>query len=347
MALTDFISSGSAIPAGSALTNVTNQTILPDWYTNAAMQTLANQQAVSARPYATYQGPRVADFTAPQQQGFNMTQGAAGAYQPGLTQATQTTNQAVQQPGALTAAQPLLTQASQSGASGISNYMNPYTDQVVNRIADLGARNLNENIMPALTSKYISAGQLGFGPHTGPASAGTSSGMMTDTARAVRDVSNDILGQQSLALQSGFNNAAGLSQQDLSRQLAAGQTTGSLAATQTGQQLAGGAQQAQLAGLAQQYGLTGANAVTNVGQQQQQLNQQNLNVGYEDFLKQQGYPQQQIDAMMNTMKGMASMVPTATQQQGIVPSGQPAQYAPSTASTIAGGLLGLAGILKG
>lgn len=347
MALSDFISSGSAIPAGSALTAVTNQTVLPDWYTNAAMQTLANQSAVSTTPYQTYQAPRVAGFTPTQQAGFNMTHGSAGAYQPGLAAATGTTNAAVGAPGALATAQPWLAQAGQSGASGIGTYMNPWNEAVTSRIAELGARNLSENILPALQSKYISAGQLGFGPHTGPTSAGAPSGLMTDTARAVRDVNNDILGQQSAVLQSGFNTAAGLAQQDLGRALGVGQTTGSLAGQQIGQQLAGGAQQAQLAGLAQQYGLAGANAVGAVGAREQALNQQNLDVAYQDFLRQQGYPQQQIDAMLATIKGLAPSVPSATTQEGIVPSGQPASYAPSTASTIAGGLLGLAGLLKG
>ncbi len=346
MPVSDFLTTTSGtmqVPMGSAVTDMTNQTVLPSWYTNAAMQTLANQQAVSSTPYAAYQGPRLAGFTGAQQQGFGMTQDAASAFQPGLAQAQQTTNSAMQQPGGLAAAMPWLQQAGQSGAGGIPTYMNPYTEQVVDRIAQLGQRNLSENIMPAIESKFIQAGQLGLGGQRGANAA--PSGMMTDTARAVRDVSNDILGQQSAALQGGWNTAAGLSQADLGRQLNVGQTVGSLAGQQIGQQLAGGAQQATLAGLAQQYGLTGAQAMGGIGQQQQQLNQQNLDIAYGDFLRQQGWDQQQIDAMMNTMKGMSSMVPTATRQSGISPSGAPNTYAPSTASTIGGALLGLAGIL--
>ena len=331
------------MPSGSAATDMTNQTILPAWYTNAAMQTLANQQAVSNNPYAAFQGPRLAGFNGTQRQAFDMTGSAAGAYQPGLATATQTTNNAMAQPGGLAVASPWLTQAGQSGAAGIGQYMNPYMEQVVNRIAELGGRNLTDTLMPAINSKFISAGQLGFGGRDGANAA--PSGMMTDTARAVRDVSNDVLGQQSQALQNGWNTAAGLNQNDLSRQLGVGQTFGNLASQQIGQQLSGGAQQAQLAGLAQQYGLTGAQALGGVGQQQQDLDQKNMEVAYQDFLRQQGYPQQQIDAMMNTMRGMTGMVPTATRQTGISPSGVPAQYAPSTASTIAGGLLGIAGVL--
>lgn len=343
MALSDFITSGTSIPTGSALTAVTNQTILPDWYTNAAMQTLANQNAAGAKPYTPYQGPRVAGFTPGQQQGFGLTNNAATAYIPGLAAATGQNTAAMSSPGALATASPYLAQAGQTSVSNIGRYMNPYNEQVVSRIADLGARNLRESIMPSIESKYISAGQLGFGPRGG---SGTPSGMLTDTARAVRDVSDDVLARQSEALQSGYNTAAGLAGSDLARQLSIGSAAGNLAAQQTGQMTSTAGQAAELAGLAQQYGLTGAGAVTGVGQQQQQLNQQNLDVAYGDFLRQQGYPQEQINNMLNTLKGLQGAVPTATQQEGIVPSGQPAQYAPSTAATIGGILAGIGGILS-
>lgn len=342
MALTDFLTSGSAIPTGSALTSMTNQTVLPDWYTNAAMQAVANQNAVAQRPYTPYQGPRVAGFTPQQQQGFGMTNSAATAYVPGLQQATQATQQNMGAPGAYDAAQPWLSQSGQTSVSNLGQYMNPYTDQVVNRIADLGTRNLRDNIMPALESKYISAGQLAAPAATG---MGTPSGMLTDTARAVRDTSADILAQQTAALQQGYGQATGLASNDLARQLQVGQAAGNLTDAQLRQRLLGASQLGNFAGMEQTYGLQGAQAVAGVGQQQQALNQQNLDVGYGDFLRQQGYPQEQINAMLSTLKGVQGAVPTMTQQEGIQPTGQPAQYAPSTASTIAGGLLGLAGIL--
>ncbi len=48
MGFLDFLTEGKpveAVPVSS-----TQQTILPDWYTNYAMDILANQQAVAARP---------------------------------------------------------------------------------------------------------------------------------------------------------------------------------------------------------------------------------------------------------------------------------------------------------
>jgi hypothetical protein len=377
--------------------------------------------------------------------------------------------------------------------SNIGQYMNPYMESVVNRIGELGTRNLSENIMPQIEGRYIQAGQLGYGGRGG---AGTPSGMMTDTARAVRDTSADILGQQTAALQSGYTQAAGLSAADLARQgqlastagnlaqaqqqalsnigqqqanigaqmgnltqgqqsailaaagqqagigtqlgnlaqgqqqalsnigqqqanigaqmgnltqgqqsailaaagqqagigtqlgnlaqgqqqaltnigtqqanigaqmgnltqgqqsallAAAGQQanigtqSGNLAQTQQQQQLAASGALSGLAGQAQGLGLTGAGALGAVGAQQQQQGQRSLDVAYQDFLRQQGYPQEQINNMLNTFKGVATGVPSATQEQGISPSGVKQEYPASTASQIGGTLTTLAGILK-
>lgn len=505
MALSDFLTEGSQIPAGSAVTSVTKQTALPAWYTNYATQMLSGQQALAANPYPTYQGPRIADFTAAQQQGHALTQQAAGSYQgplstaigaattaagtqalpaaqpyfsaatnlnpsaaaagdfgaarnmtaqgytasglgaaqpmlgtaaginattaaePYLTNAVTSANTAANSGGGLAAAAPYLTAAGRP-TTDVSAYMNPYTSSVVDRIATLGARNLNETIMPGIEGRYIGAGQLGYGPANG---SGTPSGMMTDTARAVRDTSDGILAQQAAALEAGYTNAQQNAQADSARQAnlaatagglgkanqdaqltaagiqanagstlgglessrqgaltALGSTAGGLASGDASRAITAGGQMANignsvagltadqqkllasmgvnvgnlttadantglsgasqlggLASLSQNLGLAGANAITGVGKEQQALNQSNLDVAYQDFLRQQGYPQSQIDAMLKTFQGVSAGVPSATTEEGIVPSGQSAQYQPSTASQIASGLTGAAGLL--
>lgn len=342
MALTDFLSDGAPIPAGSAVKSTTSQTVLPDWYTNYTMQLLANQQAASAMPYQTAPMPRVAEFTPAQQQGFQMTGQAATAYQPGLTAATGATQNAMGQ-NAMGAASPYFTKAGGTSVDNISGYMNPYTDQVVNRIGELAGRNMRENLLPALESKYISAGQLGFGPGGG---MGAPSGMMTDTARALRDTQEATLAAQSQALQQGYTQAAGLAAGDLSRQAELGSAVGSLAGSDITRQLQGASQMADMAGLAQKYGLAGADAVTATGNQQQAQGQKNLDAAYADFLAQRGYPQEQINNMVSTLKNVQGAVPTATTENGIVPLNYQQQYAPSTAATIAGSVGAIASTLK-
>lgn len=345
MAYTDFLNNGQ-IPSGSAATSTTSQTILPDWYTNYAMQMLSNQNAVSAKPLSLFQGPRVAEFSPTQQQGFNMTGQAATAYQPALNAATQGTQAALNAPGSLSAAQPYFNQAGQTSVANIGQYMNPYTDQVVNRIADLGQRNLTENLMPAIEGRYIGAGQLG-GATRGGGLSGAPSGMLTDTARAIRDTNADILGQQSQALQAGYTNAQGASAADLARQMSLGVNTGTLAGNDLTQRLNAAQQMAALGTQAQQLGLTGAGALQNVGATEQAQAQKNLDLANADFLKQQGYAQEQINNQLNTMGALKNAVPTATTTEGIVPLGYQAQYAPSTAATIGGALTAAGGLLAG
>jgi hypothetical protein len=321
---------------------MTKQNILPEWYTNYGMELMASQKALAERAYATAPMPRVAGFTDPQKEAFKQTGTAATAYQPLLGQATTVAQQAAAAPGALDVAQPYLGAAGQTSVSNIGQYMNPYNEAVTNRIAELGTRNLNENIMPGIEGRYIQAGQLGFGGRQG---AGTPSGMLTDTARAIRDTSADILGQQTKALQSGYSEAAGLAGTDLSRMGTLATTAGNLANTQQGQQLAASGALSGLGAQAQELGLTGAGALNAIGTQQQQYGQKNLDVAVEDWTRQRNNPQEQINNMLNTFKGVQAGVPSYTREQGISPSGVSSKAAPGTAATIAGGLIGIAGIL--
>ena len=423
--ISSFMREGQQIPSGSALKASQSETILPEWYTNYAMGLLSNQQAQMAQPYTTYQGPRVAEFSPAQQQGFAMTGQAAGAYQPALQQATAATQNllgqtalggaqpyftraagmsglqaaapmlglstqtvgAGMQPTGMQAAQPYLGAAGQRTVANIGEYMNPYQAAVVDRIGELAQRNLRERFMPEIESRYIAAGQLGYGGREG--AAGTPSGMMTDTARALRDVQEAALAEQSRALQAGYTEAAGLSAADLARQAQLASTAGGLgtqqqqamldaarqqaaigaqygALTQAQQQLlaelggqiggltgaditrglAGAEQLGSLGAAAQTLGLKGAEAVTGVGATQQAQAQRNIDVAYENFLRQQGYNQEQINNALATFRGVAGAVPTASQEYGIVPTGEPAQYKPGTAATIGGLLAGAGSILN-
>jgi hypothetical protein len=341
MAISSFLAEGAAIPQGSALTDMTKQQVLPEWYSNYAMDILSGQQAIANRPYETAPMPRVAGFTPTQQQAFGMTGTAATAYQPLFNQATGVAQNAANAPGALNTAQPFLTQAGQTSVSNIGQYMNPYNEAVINRIGELGTRNLTENLLPAVEGRYIQAGQLGYGDRNGL--GGTPSGMMTDTARAIRDTSADILGKQTEALQSGYTQAAGLAGTDLSRFGTLANTAGGLAQTQQAQQLAASGALSGLGAQAQELGLTGANAVGGVGALEQQQGQKNLDVAYGDFLRQQGYPQEQINNMMNAFKGVVTGVPTAETSYGISPSGVKQEYT-STGQDIASALTAAAGL---
>ena len=370
MGFLDFLTEGKpveAVPVSS-----TQQTILPDWYTNYAMDILSNQQAVAARPFQEYVDasgkaiPRVADFAPDQQAGFEATRqgaftfrpelgtastktqdvfgrSALGVAQPSFQQSGQYTAQSTT-PTGLSMAQPYLGQAGQTAVQNIGQYMNPYTEQVVNRIGALGARTLQEQLLPAISDQMTAAGQFG----------GTRQAELT--GRAIRDTMEGISAQQAQALQQGYTSSAGLAQGDLARQAQLAQTAGGLgfqqqgALAQAGQQmgalgaqmgnmynvdtsnqLATADQLAQMAQQRQQQELAGAGALQQIGSQQQALAQRNLDIAREDFLARQAYPQEQIKAMTGALQGVQPAVPQAATKVG---TEVPGTFQPSLLSTV-------------
>jgi hypothetical protein len=404
MGFLDFLTDGKpveAVPVSS-----TQQTILPDWYTNYAMDILANQQAVAARPFQEYVDasgkaiPRVADFAPDQQAGFeatrqgaftfrpelgqasNVTQGtlgrsSLGAAQPYFGQAAGMSGLAAATPGlqqgagyvagstdalGLQMAQPYLAQAGQTAAQTVGQYMNPYQEQVVNRIGQLGTRALQEQVLPGIESEMIRAGQFG----------GTRQAEIT--GRAIRDAIEGISAQQSAALQQGYGQAQQTAQADLARQaqLAStagglggaqqqallgagsrmadigqtygaltqaqqqmladlGKSTGALYGQDTSNQLAAAQQMAGLAQQRQQQELAGAGALQQIGSQQQALAQKNLDIAREDFLARQAYPQEQIKAMTGALQGVQPAIPQAATKVG---TEVPGTFQPSLLSTV-------------
>ena len=297
----------------------TSETVLPDWYTNYAMDILSNQQAISNQPYTLYNQPRIASFAPQQQQAFEQTGQAATAYQPGLQQAMQTTQAADPYLG-LYAAQPYVGAVAQTAASQVGQYMNPYTTNVVNRIGELGNRTLQEQILPNIRDKFIQGGTYG----------GSRNAEMF--GRGVRDAMEGISAAQSQALQAGYTGSLGAAQTDLSRLGNLGQNIASGYSTAGQQQLAQGAQQASLAGQAQSLGITGAGALQAAGGQQQAQAQKNLDLQYQDFLRQQAYPQMQNTALQGALAGVQPAVPTAKISEGTQPT---TDFAPSSAGTLA------------
>jgi hypothetical protein len=153
------------------------------------------------------------------------------------------------------AAQPYLQQAAQTSAAGIEQYMNPYQEGVMNALAKQSSRNLSENLLPAVSDAFIRAGQFG------------GSRMGEFGSRAVRDTQEALLNQQAQALQQGYGQALTASQADLARQAQLASTAGQL----TGQQqsaLTNIGQAQTAAGQAQQQ--AGLNAAQQISAAQQQ-----------------------------------------------------------------------------
>jgi hypothetical protein len=370
MGFLDFLTEGkppTAVPVSS-----TEQTVLPDWYTNYAMDILANQRVLAERPFQAYADatgkpiPRNADFAPDQQAGFQATRqnafgfrpelgmasnktqdvfgrSAMGVAQPAFQQAGQYTAQSTA-PTGLSMAQPYLGQAGQTAVQNINQYMNPYQEAVVGRIGALGARTLQEQLLPQISDKMIGAGQFG----------GTRQAELI--GRALRDTMEGVSAQQAQALQQGYGQAAGLAQADLARQAQLAQTAGGLgfqqqgALAQAGQQMGALGQQmagvygadtqaqleaaGQLGNLAQQrqqQELAGAGALQGIGAQQQALAQKNLDFARAEFEREQAYPQEQITGLMGALQGVNPAVPKGAMKEG---TEVPGTYQPSLLATL-------------
>jgi hypothetical protein len=209
-------------------------------YFNQANQ-LTNQAMQSAAGQAT---PYFNQANAYTQQG---AQGTAGLATPYLNQAAMGTavagsaNTAGLANPYMNQASQLSSQGAQTGLGGIQDYMNPYQDQVVNRIGELAGRNLRENLLPNINDRAIQSGTFG-GSRSGEA-----------IGRALRDTQESTLAQQSAALQSGYSQAGQQLQADRARQLQAaqqqagfGQQAANLSAADYQRMLSASGQQAQI-----------------------------------------------------------------------------------------------------
>ena len=256
------------ITQGSPLPNITTTqqqiTAAPNWYTDY-LSNLA-QQGKDATQQAQFVGASPL-----QQQAFNLTGQQAGAYSPTLQQAinlagqtgmpsavsaslpyfqaaTGSTGLGTAQPyltagtgiSGSQAASPYLQAASQLAPSNVAQYLNPFTQSVVNEIGRLGQEQITRNLSPQATAAAVGSGQ--FGSRRGAEILGETINRALENMR----------GQQLGALQTGYQNALTASQTDLARQLATGQTAGQLANQQAANllqaaQLSGGLNQADLA----------------------------------------------------------------------------------------------------
>jgi hypothetical protein len=112
--------------------------------------------------------------------------------------------------------------------------MSPYQQNVLDVIAKQGARNLSENLLPAVSDSFIKAGQFG------------SSRMGEFGSRALRDTQEAILNQQARLAQEGYGQGLSAAQADLARQAQLAGTVGSISGADLSRVLQGGAQYGNL-----------------------------------------------------------------------------------------------------
>lgn len=212
--------------------------------------------------------------------------------------------------------QPYMGAATQAAGQGMQSftapgvaqqYMNPYIQQVVAGIGQTAGRNLYENILPKINRTFVGGGTFG----------GSRSAEFTN--RAIRDTQAQALSAQIDAMSKGYDTAANLYGTEASRAL-----TGA----------------GVLSGLGEQYQSQAgkeAAGLEAVGQQRQGLAQSSADLAYQDFLRQQQYPLQQVQNLAGI--GSTLNLGGGTQTQTATAPG------PSSTAQTLGTVAGIAGTL--
>jgi hypothetical protein len=294
--------------AGSGSSTVTQQNQPPAAFMQAYQGLVDNAQNTASRPYQPYTGNLVADFNPTQTGAFGAIQNDANIAQPyigaasGIFANNANTN--------------LWGQLPQINAGDISKYLNPATTDVLQstqaQFADLNAQQQS-----GLIGNAINSGA--FGGDRAAVAQGILGGQQTKAEAPV------LAGIES----ANYNTALATAQQQQSAQLGANEAQGWL-----GSQSAFGL--GQLGGESQNLAESGANSILNVGNQQQQLSQEQLNVPFYQYQAQQAYPFQTQNWLANIIEGTGSL------SGGTATTTAPG---PSTAAQVGGGALLGTGIL--
>lgn len=196
------------------------------------------------------------------------------------------------------------------GASQINQYMNPYISDVVGTTAS----EINQNNAVQQNQLQGNAAALG-------ALGGNREGLAAATLANQQDLAenNTLSGLYS----SGYNTALGAAQ------------------TTNAQQLQGAALDSSLGSEAQNTALAGANAELQVGSQEQQQQQNNLNAAYSQWSGAQQYPFQTANFLSGIESGLGSLEGGTSTNTGNASTTPPK---PSTFSQVMGGIGSVAGI---
>ena len=293
---------GAGRPLENIKSTTTQATTAPAFYTDY----LSN---IAKQGQAAVQGAQYVGSQPLQQQAYNLASANVGTTQPYVQQAGNAITSALGTniPGA---AQQYLDAAAVPTYQTAQQYMNPYTQNVVESIGALGNQNISQNLAPQTTAGIVGAGQ--FGSQRGA----------NALAQNVANAGVGITGLQAGALQSGYTQALQAAQNQANLYGNLGQIAGQQAGAQGQMQLAGGQAAQNLGAGAQQLNLNDINALSTMGAQQQ-ANLQN----------EQLFPLQTLNTGANLLRGYSMPTSVSSTYEG---PGQAGQYSASPLSQITG-----------
>lgn len=273
-------------------TTVENVGQLPEYMEPHVKDILNRGQAISTLPYQTYGGQRLAEFSPDTQRAFDLTRQMAEQQPTGIQQAQQTA-------AGLTGYQagPINTQM--FNQSDISGYMSPYIQNVL----DVQKNRTQQKFLEDQQMRNAQAMQAGaFG----------GSRRFVQDSLAGRDLNQQLQEIEATGLQSAYDRATQMFTSDQQRALQAQMAAEDARRAGAGLGLDAARTAADLDRAAQSYQMTGIGALSDVGSKIQQREQAGLDTAYQDFLRQQNYPKEQLSYYAGLLTGTPYQ-PTQTQ----------------------------------
>lgn len=270
------------------------QTItIPEYQQQQQQELFQAAKGLAGQPFVPYTGPRVAGFTPDQLRQFQATR---GLFETGMQYDPLTGLQQLAQAPTPTVGQvPSLLQAD------IAAYQSPYQQQVIDvalgdiqRQADIAQQQAQE--------RAIKAGAFG----------GSRSALLE--AEAARPYAEQAARTVASLRQAGFEQAQRAAESDIARQMQMAQFTPQF-------QLQAQAQQAGLLGDIQAQNLARLGLLGQIGEQQRMLQQQALQVPYQEFQRALAYGPQQLGIFQAGLGTPLTTTTTSSRQSGLADIG--------------------------
>lgn len=275
------------------MTSSNSTTSIPGWMT-AASQTGVNAAAnLLNNPGQAYTGELAPGMNADQLAAGDMVRNNVGAYNGYYDAAAGLTNAATQQGPQVEA------QTFKNGLSGIADYMNPYTGQVIGGLRQAAAENLAGSL--ARTADQA-IGAKAFG--------GSRQGVMEGVATAgANNALNSQIGQ---LLSGGYDRATSLMGQDINNNLAAQGQNQSAYANYMNRLLGAGSQISDIGTAKRAANVADIDNLMQFGNAKQDTATRQAQARYQEFLRMQGLPYQALQAYNQTLQASPYNKSTST-----------------------------------
>ena len=277
--------SGSKTTSSSSSSSASG---VEQWYQNYEKDLLAKAQAEAAKGYNPYTGQRQAGFNTDQLGAMNMIREAVEnpAYQQYVDQWAPTLSGV---PGMMGQGAAMIGASGTYNPQGFEQMYAQYSPAIQAMQAEaqrVGSQDFANTTLAQLNRAFGGTGGWG----------GSRNQILGADAAARAQA--EITGKQAAMEMQGRTSAA----QDYLNWARQGTTAGQ-GLVGAGQNILGGAQNALKYGTDIQSAIgSDASALANIGKQQQDFSQQGLDIAYQNFLKQQQFPWEQINAYTNVLK---------------------------------------------